>query len=125
MLRLCLLTGLFAFALFAQTAIVCANGSSQADAINSLLHRINNSQVYAQWLKPGCMSVSIETKTSKFYAIALHEKHGGKCEGDPNTAPVIDHFRVTRINNNILWYDIVNDQYLPFQALVKYRKSIK
>ena len=116
---------LFAFALFAQTSIVYAKVSNEADATNRLMHRINKSQVYAPWLKLECISVYTETKTSKFYEFALHEKHGDNCDGDPNSYPVIDRFRVSRISNSILWYDVVNDKYLPFKALIEYRKSKK
>ena len=125
MLNLRLLTSIFAFSLFVQTSMVYAKVSNEADATNRLMHRINQSQVYAPWLKLECISVYTETKTSKFYEFALHEKHGDSCDGDPNTYPVIDRFRVSRISNSILWYDLPNDEYLPFKALIKNRKLKK
>lgn len=121
MLRL--LTTVFAFVLFTQTSIVDAKVSSEANAINILMQRINKSQVYAPWLKLGCSSVFTEAKTAKFFEFSLHENHTENCKGDPNTSPVIDRFRVSRINNTILWYDVVNDEYLPFKALIENRKS--
>ena len=123
MLRLFI--NLFAFVLLTQTSVVYAKIRSEADAIDILMHRINKSQVYAPWLKSGCSTVFTETKTTKFYDFAIHENHTGNCEGDPNTSPVIDRFRVSRINNSILWYDVVNDKYFPFKALIEYRKSKK
>ncbi len=125
MLNLRLLTSIFAFALFAQTSMVYAKITSEADAVNVLMQRINKSQVYAPWLKPGCSAVFTETKTAKFYEFAIHENHTENCKGDPNTSPVIDRFRVSRINNTVLWYDVMNDKYLPFKALIENRKSKK
>ena len=125
MLRLRLLTNLFAIVLLVLTTFAYAKVSNEADAINVLMHRINKSQVYAAWLKQGCFTVFTETTTAKFYEFALHEAHGGNCEGDPNTSPVIDRFRVSRVSNTILWYNLPNDEYLPFKALIKNRKSKK
>ena len=121
MLRLFI--SLFASALFMQTSIVYAKVSNEADATNRLMQRINKSQVYAVWLKQECFTVFTQTKAAKFYEFALHEKYGGNCKGDPSTSPVVDRFRVSRISNSILWYDVVNDEYLPFNALIEFRKS--
>jgi hypothetical protein len=115
-----LMISLFAFALFMQMATAFAKTISQADAVNVLMRRIDKSQVYAPWLKSGCSTVLTEAKTAKYYELAIHENHTKNCLGDPNTSPVIDRFRVLRVNNSILWYDVVNDQYLPFKALIEY-----
>jgi hypothetical protein len=112
---------LFAFALFLQTATVFAKTISEAGAVNILMRRIDKSQVYAPWLKPACSSVFTEAKTAKYYEFAIHENHTKNCAGDTNTSPIIDRIRVSRINNSILWYDVVSAQYLPFKALIEYR----
>jgi hypothetical protein len=114
---------LFAFALFMQTAIAFAKTISEADAVIILMHRINKSQVYAPWLKPACSSVFTEAKTAKYFEFAIHENHTKNCAGDSNTSPIIDRFRVSRVNQSILWYDVVSDQYLPFKALIEYRNK--
>jgi hypothetical protein len=123
MQKLRFMISLIAFALLMQTATAFAKTISAADAVNILMHRINKSQVYAPWLKSGCSTVLTEAKTAKFYEFAIHENHAKNCAGDPNTSPVIDRFRVSRINNSILWYDVVSGQYLPFKALIEYRNK--
>jgi hypothetical protein len=125
MLKFRLLTTLFAISLLLQTAVVFAKVNNEADAINILMLRINKSQVYAPWLISECSSIFTETTTAKYFEFSLHEKHGGNCEGDPNTAPVIDRFRVLKANKTILWYYVVNDEYLPFKELIKFRKLKK
>ncbi len=120
-----LLTTAFAIVLFAQAPIVNAKISSEPNAISMLMQRVNKSQVYAPWLKPGCSAVITEAKTAQFFEFSLRENHTGNCKGDPNTSHVIDRFRVSRINNAILWYDVVSDEYLPFKALIENRKSKK
>jgi hypothetical protein len=123
MLRLFI--SLFAFALFTQTSIVYAKVSNEAEAVKNLLSKINKTQVYGRWLKPGCSKIVIESKSTDFYDMVVYEKHSGNCEGDPNTSPVIDRFRVSRKTNSVLWYDITNAQYLPFRSLIEYRNSGK
>ncbi|MFC6841276.1 hypothetical protein [Xanthomonas theicola] len=45
--------------------------------------------------------------------VAVREIHGGACQGDPQTAPVRDRYRVER-SGTILCYDVVNGDYVGY-----------
>ncbi|WIH06779.1 hypothetical protein KHF85_04690 [Xanthomonas translucens pv. graminis] len=45
--------------------------------------------------------------------IAVREKHGDGCPGDPQTAPVRDRYRVER-SGAILWYDVAEGDFVGY-----------
>lgn len=45
--------------------------------------------------------------------IAVREKHGDGCPGDPQTEPVRDRFRVER-SGAIRWYDVVDGDFVDY-----------
>ncbi|XQA68587.1 hypothetical protein ACM9XB_13675 [Xanthomonas sacchari] len=45
--------------------------------------------------------------------IAVREKHGDGCPGDPQTEPVRDSFRVER-SGAIQWYDVVDGDFVEY-----------
>ncbi|MBB5886668.1 hypothetical protein DYQ93_08605 [Xanthomonas sp. LMG 8992] len=45
--------------------------------------------------------------------IAVREKHGDGCPGDPQTEPVRDRFRVER-SGAIQWYDVVDGDFVEY-----------
>lgn len=67
------------------------------------------------------LSFFTEERTKEYFAFEIHEKHGGKCPGDPNTAPIVDRFRVNRSTKIIQWYDPAEDEFVPYKAVLKAR----
>ncbi|AVY65589.1 lipoprotein [Xanthomonas translucens pv. undulosa] len=45
--------------------------------------------------------------------VAVREKHGDGCPGDPQTAPVRDRYRVER-SGAILWYDVAEGDFVGY-----------
>ena len=45
--------------------------------------------------------------------VAVREKHGEGCPGDPQTAPVRDRYRVER-SGAILWYDVAEGDFVGY-----------
>ncbi|CTP87968.1 hypothetical protein [Xanthomonas graminis] len=59
-------------------------------------------------------SVATEpTAASAAIDIAVREKHGDGCPGDPQTAPVRDRYRVER-SGAILWYDVAEGDFVGY-----------
>ena len=65
---------------------------------------------YAGRLQAECLSYVVEAAAPDQVDIAVHEKHGGACAGDPATSPVVDRYRVTR--DALLKYDPVEGDYV-------------
>ena len=61
-------------------------------------------------IQADCLSYIVETATPDQVDIAVHEKHGGACPGDPATSPVLDRYRVT--GDAILKYDPAEGDYV-------------
>ena len=61
-----------------------------------------------------CLSFFTDAKTSMYFDFSIHEKHGENCPGDPGTEPTIDRFRVMRATKIILWYDIIDGEYVTY-----------
>ncbi len=59
-----------------------------------------------------CVDLFLETTTPKYFEYAVRERHGGKCGGDPEVAPIVDRFRVPRGKGKIFRYDPVEDRWL-------------
>ncbi len=49
-----------------------------------------------------------------FFDIAIREKHTAETGGDPNTAPVLDRFRVY-IDGTILWWSPLPGMYISWE----------
>ena len=58
-----------------------------------------------------CLAYQIEDRSHRAFDIAVRERHGGSCLGDPGVMPVIERFRVTRSPVKLWHFDIVNDMY--------------
>lgn len=59
-----------------------------------------------------CVDLFLEATTPKYFEYAVRERHGGKCGGDPEVAPIVDRFRVPKRAGKILRYDPVNDRWV-------------
>jgi hypothetical protein len=103
--------------------LLFAQDITENKALDYLFNKIENSKVYETRIKMSCLSTITEDKTAQYFDVGLHEKHDEVCGGDPTTSPVVDRFRVYRNNHKVLWYDVVNDEYLPFVKFVKLQKS--
>jgi hypothetical protein len=94
---------------------------TELQALDILTAQIRKDKLYAGWTSLSCLSFMTEVKTKDHFDFAIHEKHGGKCPGDPNTAPIVDRFRVNRLTGKILWYDVTAGEFLPYGAVLKTR----
>jgi hypothetical protein len=87
-----------------------------ADQAMSLLSdRVRQDNLYQGRYTFECLSFSLENQSNNGYDISVRENHNGTtCAGDPNTAPLIDQFRVTP-DGTILWLQPDGSgTYLPY-----------
>jgi hypothetical protein len=78
---------------------------TEEQAIEILSTQIGKDKVYDSWTTLACLSFMTERATKSYFDVGVHEKHGGKCPGDPSTYPIVDRFRVNRKTGKIQWYD--------------------
>jgi hypothetical protein len=108
-------------ALLVLTACGVSNQSARSNqiktgeqALSLLSGRIRQDNLYQGRFAFKCISFSLENQSGSGYDISVRENHSGACPGDPNTAPLIDLFRVT-LDGNILWQrPDGSDTYLPY-----------
>ena len=94
--------------LFAACA-VAARPLDEAGAVDQLQQQLKLSASYRAHGE--CFSLLVQESEPAFFGIAVHEKHGSGCPGDPATAPVLDRFRVDVATGAIQRYDVVEDSY--------------
>lgn len=92
-------------------------------ALNLLVSRIRKDRLYDNWTSVACLSFATEEKTKLYFDFAILERHGGTCPGDPLTSPVVDRFKVHRSTQQIEWFDSAEDEYLPYMAVLKFRRQ--
>jgi hypothetical protein len=61
----------------------------------------------AQGIDPSCVTL-IPSHVNGRVEVEAREKHGGKCPGDPATAPTIGRYRVSA-SGDVTSYDVVSD----------------
>ena len=61
---------------------------TEAQALNILVANIKRDKLYDSWTTLSCLSFLTEEQTKDDFEFAIHEKHDGKCPGDPETSPV-------------------------------------
>jgi len=93
---------------------------TEQQALDILVSQIQKDKLYDSWTTLSCLSFYTEEKTKDYFDFAIHEKHGGKCPGDPNTWPIVDRFRVNRLTKKIEWYN-TEGEILPYKAVLKAR----
>ncbi|MEI6046830.1 MAG: hypothetical protein WCS37_20985, partial [Chloroflexota bacterium] len=94
------------------------NIDSTDKAFSLLFDKLKQDKIYSDGL--GCLSFQDEDQGTNYFQIALREKHGGTCPGDPNTAPVRDRFKVYA-NGDIFWLNIITDKEVPYSDFKKTR----
>jgi hypothetical protein len=94
---------------------------NEEQAFDTLARQIQKGKLYDSWTSMSCLSFIIEETTKSYFDFAIREKHDAKCQGDPNTASIVDRFRVNRITGKIQWFDPVEGEYKPYKAVLKSR----
>jgi hypothetical protein len=95
--------------------------TNENEAIDLVRKQIDTDKLY-EWSKQGkCLVYFVETTTDKNYDIAVREKHGDSCEGDPKTSPLVDRFRIDRATGKLTWYYLEDGDYVDCSTM----KSVK
>jgi hypothetical protein len=107
---------------------LCSNAFAEnrlfeKQALEIVAARVQKDKLYDSWTTSSCLSLLVEGKTKVYIDIAIREKHGGQCPGDPNTSPIVDRFRVHRMTKRIKWYKPADGEFLPYSALLKDRSE--
>jgi hypothetical protein len=100
---------------------LAGNRLTEEQALDVLMTRVQKDKLYDSRFATNCLSFLVEGKTKDYIDIAVREKHGGKCQGDPDTSPVVDRFRVHRSTRRIKCYESSSGEYQPYGAMVKAR----
>lgn len=96
-------------AALAFAACAAAAPLDKAGAVNRLQQQLKRSADYHS--DGECLSLLVEEREPAFFGIAVYEKHGDGCPGDPATMPVLDRFRVDLATGALRRYDVVEDRY--------------
>jgi len=86
-------------------------------ALNLLLSTLKRDHVYDKRISLDCVTFETEETTRISFEFALREKHSAKCGGDPDTNPVIDRYRVSRVGERIEIYDAPNDSWQSYKPM--------
>ena len=123
--RLLIFCLLFSTFIFSVNCDAVANSRlTERQALDVLISRIKMDKAYDSWAPNlSCILFLTEEKTNNYFDFAVREKHGDGCPGDPNTAPIVDRFRVNRVTKNIQWYDPVEDELRPYKTMLKLRQK--
>lgn len=84
-------------------------------AIQLLIERVTRDNLYANL---DCLSFMLAQQSREGYSIAVREKHGGSCPGNPNVAPLLDRFQV-KSDGTILWLNITSGEYVPYEQRLR------
>ena len=104
----------FAYAGFVLALLSACSSAPEPDkATAALVDIVKQDGRYKGWAKIECLQFVTELQDDKKTEIAMLEKHGGACPGDPATSPVVDRFRLEKSTGVILRYDVVEDAYEP------------
>lgn len=90
---------------------------SESEALNLLTNTINNDALYESFATSQCLEFYNGETTKEYVKFTVYEIHGNGCEGDPNTHPKINTFKIMRKTQDIFYYDVLEDSYLPYDAL--------
>lgn len=106
---------------FPYSNVLAGNQLTEQQALDILVSQIQKDKLYDSWTTLSCLSFFTEEKTKDYFDFAIHEKHGGRCPGNPNTSPVVDRFRVNRLTQKIQWYEPTTGALQPYEAVLKAR----
>jgi hypothetical protein len=104
------------------TATAKPNPLSETQALSLLSTRIERDAVYAP-MPLACMSLVVEGRSPASFEISVREKHGGRCAGDPATAPVLDRFKIDRASGAIGVYDVLEADWYSWAEFKKHRSG--
>jgi hypothetical protein len=96
---------------------------SETQALTLLSNAIERDAVYAPMAR-ACMTFVVEVRAEAAFEIAVREKHGGRCGGDPATAPVLDRFRVDRATAAITVWDILEQDWYAWAEFKRHRDGL-
>lgn len=108
-----LLVGLLSTTVFAETT------SDESASLAASRKQIEKDRLYPRM---DCLQFVPEDKDVETISFAVREIHSETCGGDPDTAPVVDRYRVNRRTNELEWYDVLNDEFLPYAEALKAKK---
>ena len=100
--------------LFTCSNVHASKQLTEQQALNILAELIKKDKLYNKRFSLECLIFATE-KTKENIDVAIHEKHDGKCPGDPNTSPVVDRFRIDRTTKEIEWFDVLNSEFVPYK----------
>ena len=83
-------------------------------AVDALRVKVRSERLYSSWAKEQCLPFYPEHCDSTLVEVAIRELHSEQCGGDPNTAPVVDRFRVFKQSSRIDWFDHAAAEYVEF-----------
>jgi hypothetical protein len=106
---------------FLCTNAFAENRLSEKQALDIVSARVQQDKLYDSWTTASCLSFLVEEKTKVYIDIAIREKHGGQCPGDPDTSPIVDRFRVHRMTKRVKWYKPAEGEFQPYSAVLKAR----
>jgi hypothetical protein len=84
-----------------------------------MTHQVTQDKLYDKWTNLDCLSFLVEQANGGTFDMAIREKHGGPCPGDPNTAPVVDRFRVT--GDRVIFWLNPQGEYVDYEQVKVFR----
>lgn len=109
--------------LFSFSNIFAEKLITEQQVFNVLLEQIKKDELYKNSHDLSCLIFIAEEETGHNIDVAIHEKHDGKCPGDPNTSPIVDRFRINRTTKAIQWYDVLEAGFVPYATMLATRKN--
>lgn len=88
---------------------------SEDQAVDLLARKVNADGLYPASRQGECLSFAVEQRLDTRYEIAVREKHGEGCPGDPGTGPVLDRFEVQG-DGKLRRYDPIAGGYVDYTA---------
>lgn len=97
-----------------------ASDLTEEQALDLLVNKVRSSRLYESRIKLECIGFKTEKQTRTAIDFKVYENHrGAGCEGDKNTAPTLDRFRVIKKTKEIKWHEINRDQFVSFEKAFK------
>ena len=91
--------------------------SLSEDSALALLHRtLKRDHIYEKRISLDCVAYGTEEKTNDYFQFVLREIHDAKCDGDPQTSPALDRYRVYRHSGKIKQWKAAEDKWQAYRA---------
>ena len=84
-------------------------------ALALLVRTLKHDRVYENRISLDCVMYMTEETTDAYFQFVLREKHGAKCGGAPETAPVVDRYRVYRRTGKIERWEAIEDNWQRYK----------